>query len=71
MTPISISSLVPNVEDLLKLEVEDLAGVLLTHLNNHPGRLWSERYSYAKFFEDLLVPPPLGAQVGKVCIPCL
>jgi uncharacterized protein (TIGR02391 family) len=58
----AISKLVPDVEDLLALEVEDLAGVLLAHLNHHPGHLWSERYSYTKFFEDLLVEPPLGTR---------
>lgn len=31
---ISISSLVPNVEDLLALEVEEVSGVLLTHFNS-------------------------------------
>ena len=33
----SLSSLVPNSADLLSLEVEHLAGVLLTHLNSHEG----------------------------------
>jgi uncharacterized protein (TIGR02391 family) len=31
----SLSSLVPNVDDLLALEVEELAGVLLIHLNGY------------------------------------
>jgi uncharacterized protein (TIGR02391 family) len=31
----SLSSLVPSVDDLLSLEVEELAGVLLLHLNDH------------------------------------
>jgi hypothetical protein len=31
---ISIPSLVPNPDDLLSLDVEDLAGVLLLHLNS-------------------------------------
>ena len=31
----SLSSLVPNVDDLLFLEVEELAGVLLVHLNGY------------------------------------
>jgi uncharacterized protein (TIGR02391 family) len=59
----AISSLVPNVDDLLALEVEELAGVLLTHLNTHPGHYWNGRYSYSKFFEDLRVAPPLGCPV--------
>ena len=33
----SLSSLVPNAGDLLDLEVEELAGVLLTHLNSYEG----------------------------------
>jgi hypothetical protein len=33
----SLSSLVPNAADLLDLEVEELAGVLLTHLNSYEG----------------------------------
>ena len=32
--PVSISSLVPNADDLLALDVEEVAGVLLTHLNS-------------------------------------
>ena len=31
----SLSSLVPNADDLLTLEVEEVAGVLLTHLNSY------------------------------------
>jgi uncharacterized protein (TIGR02391 family) len=58
----SISSLVPNLDDLLALDVEDLAGVLLAHLNTHPGNQWDGRYSYILFFEDMLVAPPLGRQ---------
>jgi uncharacterized protein (TIGR02391 family) len=33
----SLSSLVPNAADLLALEVEELAGVLLMHLNSYEG----------------------------------
>jgi uncharacterized protein (TIGR02391 family) len=33
---VSVSSLVPNPDDLLALEVEEVAGVLLTHLNSYP-----------------------------------
>jgi len=35
----SLSSLVPNVADLLALEVEELAGVLLMHLNGFEDRV--------------------------------
>jgi hypothetical protein len=33
----SLQSLVPNADDLLALEVEELAGVLLIHLNRLRG----------------------------------
>jgi len=33
----SLSSLVPNAVDLLALEVEELAGVLLIHLKSYEG----------------------------------
>ncbi len=34
---VSLSSLVPNADDLLSLEVEEVAGVLLTHLQSFGG----------------------------------
>jgi uncharacterized protein (TIGR02391 family) len=34
---VRLSSLVPNANDLLTLDVEELAGVLLTHLNSYGG----------------------------------
>jgi hypothetical protein len=40
----SLSSLVPNAADLLALEVEELAGVLLTHLNSYEGQPDSSIY---------------------------
>jgi len=40
--PISIDSLVPKAEDLLSLEVEELAGVLLTHLNSRPNQVFGD-----------------------------
>lgn len=49
---IAIRDLVPNVDDLLKLEVEEIAGVLLLHLNGvdeshrHTGGI-----NYRNFFE--------------------
>jgi uncharacterized protein (TIGR02391 family) len=36
---VSIPSLIPNADDLLALEVEELAGVLLTHLNGYDGNV--------------------------------
>jgi uncharacterized protein (TIGR02391 family) len=40
----SLSSLVPNAADLLALDVEELAGVLLTHLNSYEGQSDSSIY---------------------------
>jgi Protein of unknown function (Hypoth_ymh) len=34
MSPVSLSSLIPNADDLLALDVEEVAGVLLAYLNN-------------------------------------
>ena len=39
-----LSSLVPNASDLLALEVEELAGVLLTHLNSYEGMAGNSVY---------------------------
>jgi hypothetical protein len=36
MAILPLSSLVPSAADLLDLPVEELAGVLLVHLNSHP-----------------------------------
>lgn len=54
----SLSSLVPNAGDLLALEVEELAGVLLTHLNsygNDSGKtvVQQGRVSQHNFFNTL------------------
>jgi hypothetical protein len=40
----SLSSLVPSAADLLALEVEELAGVLLTHLNSYEGVVGNSVY---------------------------
>jgi len=40
----SLSSLVPNASDLLALEVEELAGVLLAHLNSYEGMAGNSVY---------------------------
>ncbi len=52
--------MVPNPDDLLALEVEDLAGVLLTHLNTHGGHFIPGRISHPQFFEKLRTMRPLG-----------
>jgi uncharacterized protein (TIGR02391 family) len=54
----SLSSLVPNAVDLLALEVEELAGVLLTHLNSFEGVSGNSVYqhdsiSHHNFFNGL------------------
>jgi len=47
----SLSSLVPNVDDLLALEVEELAGVLLVHLNGYEGTVINQGgINYNNFF---------------------
>jgi len=47
----SLSSLVPNVEDLLTLEVEELAGVLLIYLNAYEGSVVNQGgFNYHNFF---------------------
>ncbi len=53
----SLSSLVPNADDLLALEVEELAGVLLIHLNSYQGVSGNAVYqhsgiSYHNFFNS-------------------
>jgi uncharacterized protein (TIGR02391 family) len=55
---IRLSSLVPNAADLLALEVEELAGILLIHLNSHEGVSGNIVYqhgglSYSNFFSTL------------------
>jgi hypothetical protein len=54
----SISSLIPDVADLLALEVEELAGVLLTHLNSRVDAEGS--ISQSAFFGSLR-PGPYNA----------
>lgn len=47
----SLSSLVSNVDDLLTLEVEELAGVLLIYLNDHLGSVTNQGgFNYHNFF---------------------
>ena len=47
----SLSSIVPNVADLLTLEVEELAGVLLVHLNDYEHTVGNQGgINYNNFF---------------------
>jgi uncharacterized protein (TIGR02391 family) len=47
----SLSSLVPKVDDLLALEVEELAGVLLVHLNDPEATVMNQGgFNYHNFF---------------------
>src|ERR1035438_2393294 len=60
----SLSSLVPDADDLLKLEPEELAGVLLVHLNCCEGLSGSSIYQQDainrhNFFNSLRHTPPL------------
>jgi hypothetical protein len=62
-----LSSLVPDAADLLALEVEELAGVLLTHLNSYEGSDSSSAYHNGEinrhnFFNGLGGGGPHGGQ---------
>jgi uncharacterized protein (TIGR02391 family) len=61
----SLSSLVPNAADLLALEVEELAGVLLIHLNSYEGVSGNSIYqhggiSHHNFFNSLTPTGPFN-----------
>ncbi len=64
----SLSSLVPNADDLLALEVEEVAGVLLIHLNSYGNDSGTSvvqqgRISQGNFFNGLdLLPEYPGRQ---------
>lgn len=65
----SLSSLVPKAEDLLALEVEELAGVLLIHLNSYEGVYGNSIYqngaiSRHNFFNSL-TPPRQQPEYGN------
>jgi len=72
----SLSSLVPNAADLLGLEVEELAGVLLIHLNSYEGVSGNTVYqhggiSHHNFFNSLtptssLTQPEYGSRQPEV-----
>jgi hypothetical protein len=46
---LSLSSLVPNAADLFALEVEEMAGVLFTHLNSYEGVAGNSVYQQGRF----------------------
>jgi uncharacterized protein (TIGR02391 family) len=48
----SLSSLVPNAADLLALDVEELAGVLLTHLNGYEGVAGNSVYQHGRLSQN-------------------
>jgi len=56
----SLSSLVPNAADLLDLEVEELAGVLLTHLNSYEGVSGNSVYQNGRIGQPALSPCRAG-----------
>src|SRR4051794_10081143 len=58
----ALSSLVPNADDLLSLEVEELAGALLMHLNSFENRFphLPGCISHSHFFEELRTHGPFG-----------
>jgi uncharacterized protein (TIGR02391 family) len=67
----SIPSLVPNPDDLLALEVEELAGVLLTHLNSHDsnvrtGAVQLGQVNQYNFFNNLRQHPDYPGRQPEV-----
>src|ERR1700733_6080509 len=72
----SLSSLVPNAADLLTLEVEELAGVLLVHLSSYKSLSGNSVYQYSvinrhNFFNGLtptsaLTKPEYGDKQPQV-----
>lgn len=71
--PQPLSSFVRNATDLLALEVEELAGVLLLHLNSYAGEADSSIFQHGSinrhnFFHDLEQqrPPEYGADQPSV-----
>lgn len=72
----SLSSLVPNASDLLALDVEELAGVLLVHLNSYEGLSGNSVYQHGiisehNFFNSLnptssLTKPEYGDRQPEV-----
>ena len=68
---ISIRSLVPNPDDLLALEVEELAGVLVTHLNSHDSNVHTGvvqlgRVNQYNFFNNLHQHPDYPGRQPEV-----
>jgi uncharacterized protein (TIGR02391 family) len=69
---ISLSSLVPDADHLLALEVEEVAGVLLVHLNSYGdgagsgGIVQSGKVNQYNFFNDLNNNPPYSVRRDDV-----
>jgi uncharacterized protein (TIGR02391 family) len=69
---ISVSSLVPNADDLLALEVEEVAGILLTHFNSlgdssgNDGVVQEGKVSQTNFLESLHRNPLYPTHKGEV-----
>jgi hypothetical protein len=61
---VEISSMLPDPGDLLALEVEELAGVLLMHLNSR-GDGGAHLHHY-NFFDDLKNEPPYGTRDDRI-----
>jgi uncharacterized protein (TIGR02391 family) len=60
---IAIRELIPNPEDLLALDVSELAGVLLQHLNSSDEHHDLHHYN---FFNDLRNYPPYGTRDDRI-----
>ena len=59
-----IRSIIPDPESLMALEVEELAGVLLMHLNSR-GDAGADLHHY-NFFNDLRNTPPYGNRDDRI-----
>src|SRR5438477_12647858 len=58
-----IRSIIPDCDTMLTLEVEELAGVLLLHLNSRDDSADLHHYN---FFNDLRNTPPYGKRDDRI-----
>src|ERR1700691_6578492 len=66
---IALSSLVPNVDDLLSMEAEEVAGVFLVYLNSYPtanSGPFANRIFLFNLMHDLNANPPYPGRKDEV-----
>jgi uncharacterized protein (TIGR02391 family) len=61
----SLSSLVPNAADLLALEIEELAGVLLIHLNSYEGVTGNSIYQNGRISQNNFIATQNSTGYGQ------